>query len=176
VEWHISPIKRKLDECGYETHRFHPLGNGWGDITANTHKLAVEAGEYSQQGREVFLIGHSMGGLIAKEATDVVDVQGIVTIATPHRGTQLAMLAPWSESARQMTPGSEYIKGNMAFPTMCPMLNIACRYDELVVPRGNAVHPSADFVEWMTHDHLTVMFSRKVANVIVNYLKSWTFT
>ena len=174
LEWNISPIKRKLDECGYETHRLKAPKNGWGDIHESAYILAVKAGEYVQQGREVFLIGHSMGGLIAKEAQDYVDIDGVVTIGTPHQGTITAGLAPWSESARQMKRGSEYLTQVNYSPSMSPMLCVACKYDELIIPRDSAVHPHADYVEWVNHTHISCIFSRKVAHLIVNYLKSWT--
>jgi pimeloyl-ACP methyl ester carboxylesterase len=174
LEWHISPIKHKLDECGYETRRFNPRRFGIDCMVDAAQTLAVFVERFTQEGRPVYLIGHSMGGLVAKYTGDLTRIDGVVTIASPHCGTVLAHLAPWSESARQMCPNHPFIDNNKIFPSMSPMLSIACRFDELVIPRSSAVHPASDHVEWVNHNHVSVMFSRRIANMIVNYLKSWT--
>jgi len=61
----------------------------------------------------VHLIGHSMGGLVVREAVHHRGLAGpastAVTIATPHSGTRLARLVP-GPSARQMRPGSAFLK------------------------------------------------------------------
>lgn len=175
-EWELSPMKHKLDECGFETVKFDAWQNGLCEIEINRDRLCLLASEYIRDGREVYYIGHSLGGLIAKEAQDLVDINGLITIGTPHKGTATAQLASgWlSKSAAQMKIGSQYVKANMEQPSMCPMVCIACRFDILIVPPQNAVHPHADHVEWVNHTHLSVMFSRKVANIVVNYLKAWT--
>lgn len=176
IEWELSPIKLALQANDFETVRFNPHRGGRGNIHNSSKWLAVESAQYLEMGRKVFYIGHSMGGLVAKEAADIIDPHGIVSIGTPHRGTWAANLAPpwFSTSAKQMRVGSEYIQQHMELPTMCPMLNIVCAYDELIIPRTHAIHPAADHVEWVNHNHLSVIFSQKIADMIVNYLKGWT--
>ena len=60
----------------------------------------------------VHLIGHSMGGLVVREAVQHRGLAGLavtaVTIATPHTGTRLARFVP-GPSARQMRPGSAFL-------------------------------------------------------------------
>lgn len=60
----------------------------------------------------VHLIGHSMGGLVVRDAVQHRGLQGLattaVTIATPHSGTGLARFVP-GPSARQMLPGSAFL-------------------------------------------------------------------
>jgi triacylglycerol esterase/lipase EstA (alpha/beta hydrolase family) len=62
----------------------------------------------------VHLIGHSMGGLVVREAVQNRGLGGpartAVTIATPHSGTKLARLVP-GPAARQMRPGSAFLAG-----------------------------------------------------------------
>lgn len=61
----------------------------------------------------VHLIGHSMGGLVVREAVQHRGLAGLattaVTIATPHSGTRLARFVP-GPSARQMRPGSAFLE------------------------------------------------------------------
>lgn len=60
----------------------------------------------------VHLIGHSMGGLVVRDAVahrglaDLADTA--VTIATPYAGARLARFVP-GPAARQMRPGSEFL-------------------------------------------------------------------
>lgn len=60
----------------------------------------------------VHLIGHSMGGLVVRDAVLHRGLRGLtntaVTIATPHSGTGLARLVP-GPAARQMRPGSSFL-------------------------------------------------------------------
>ena len=47
-------------------------------------------------GRQIYLVGHSRGGLIARQyllQEDPADVMGLVTICSPHAGTQMAQYA-----------------------------------------------------------------------------------
>ena len=166
-------IKKLLKLNGFDVAHFIQKHNGWGDITENAKNLAAMVNTIQLTGRKVFVLGHSLGGLIAKKAQDQCVPHAIATIATPHEGTWMAKLAPWSTSARQMQPGSDFIANNN-MPSWCPMLNIGCRFDEVVIPHDSMVHQHADKVEWVNHTHITVMFSLKTTLKIVEYFKSFT--
>lgn len=60
----------------------------------------------------VHLIGHSLGGLVVRDAVQLRGLAGraatVVTIATPHQGSNLARLVP-GPAARQMRPGSAFL-------------------------------------------------------------------
>ncbi len=60
----------------------------------------------------VHLVGHSMGGLVVRDAVQNRGLAGLaktaVTIATPHSGTKLARFVP-GPAARQMRPGSTFL-------------------------------------------------------------------
>jgi pimeloyl-ACP methyl ester carboxylesterase len=60
----------------------------------------------------VHLVGHSLGGLVVREAIQRRGLAGVastaVTIAAPHAGANLARFVP-GPAARQMCPGSEYL-------------------------------------------------------------------
>lgn len=61
---------------------------------------------------EVYLIGHSMGGIILRQYLDTYPnpkmVAGVMTLASPHHGTKLAYLGR-GVCSRQLSPGSEYL-------------------------------------------------------------------
>ena len=175
VEWKLSPIPARLRYAGFVVRRHHQPANGWGNISTNAAILAESIRKEKERGRQVFVIGHSMGGLVGRE-TDAwgwKNIDGLVTIGTPHRGTIVAHLGRlFSQSCRQMLPKSKFIANHSGWPTMYPQLNIACKFDLAVIPGINAVHPLADEVEWVNHGHLSVIYSKKVADRVVEFLTS----
>jgi pimeloyl-ACP methyl ester carboxylesterase len=62
----------------------------------------------------VHLVGHSLGGLVVRDAVQQRGLAGLaltaVTIATPHTGAALARFVP-GPAARQMRPGSTFLAG-----------------------------------------------------------------
>ncbi|GGX67327.1 esterase/lipase family protein [Streptomyces anandii] len=64
--------------------------------------------------RQVDVVGHSLGGLIARYYVQRLGgdlrVRTLVTLGTPHAGTRVAPLANAHPIVRQMRPGSELIE------------------------------------------------------------------
>ncbi|MFF4184570.1 esterase/lipase family protein [Streptomyces sp. NPDC001691] len=64
--------------------------------------------------REVDIVGHSLGGLIARYYVQRLGgdlrVRTLVTLGTPHSGTRSAQLAHAHPILRQMCPGSELVE------------------------------------------------------------------
>ncbi|WP_020135718.1 lipase family alpha/beta hydrolase [Streptomyces sp. 351MFTsu5.1] len=64
--------------------------------------------------RQVDVVGHSLGGLIARYYVQRlggdVRVRTLVTLGTPHSGTRVAPLANAHPIVRQMRPGSELLE------------------------------------------------------------------
>ncbi|MFG3018217.1 esterase/lipase family protein [Streptomyces sp. NPDC048254] len=64
--------------------------------------------------RRVDIVGHSLGGLIARYYVQRLGgdyrVRTLVTLGTPHSGTRVAPLADAHPIVRQMRPGSEVIE------------------------------------------------------------------
>ncbi|MFG3658204.1 esterase/lipase family protein [Streptomyces sp. NPDC047706] len=70
--------------------------------------------------RQVDIVGHSLGGLIARyyvqRLAGDTRVRTLVTLGTPHSGTRVAPLANAHPIVRQMRPGSAVIE-DLALPT-----------------------------------------------------------
>ena len=99
----------------------------------------------------IHLVGHSMGGLIARYYVQCLGgdarVHTLVTLGTPHSGTRAAALVPHG-LARQLRPGSDLMR-ELAEPApgcRTRVLSVWSDLDQLMVPRRNArvEHPDLD--------------------------------
>ncbi len=112
-----------------------------------------------------------MGGLVATAADRMFPLESITTIGTPHGGTIFAKMGFFSTSARQMALGSEFIKENWATSTNGRLYSIGCKLDEVCRPLETAIHPHSERSAWFRHNHLSVVYSGKVADSIVDFCR-----
>lgn len=72
-----------------------------GDIIRNGELLSrmIQSAKENHGARKVILVGFSLGGVICREYTTSVnydkDVKRLITISSPHRGTEFAILSEW---------------------------------------------------------------------------------
>ncbi len=174
IEWKLSPIYQKLRECGMETKIWRNCNAGLVDIEHNADCLIEyiidKQFKFDKRPDHIFLIGHSLGGLVAKYTAKYVGVDGVITIGTPHLGVHTArLMAPWSKSASQMVPGSELLN-NLNSDRVTNLYSIACKYDGIVRPIKNSISPMSSKQDVVRCSHLTVLFSREVANKISDFI------
>ena len=106
-----------------------------------------------------WLIGHSIGGMIARHAVQFGDIGdrigGLLTIGAPHRGTSSAAvglvlgLGLLSRAPMDITPFSGLVRrmNRAPWPTDLPLVSIVSRSDMLCRPRaGNARAEGATMV------------------------------
>ena len=122
----------------------------YGLLTHNIPQAAVHLGEAIEElaattGYErVHVIGHSLGGLIARYYVQRLGgdrhVHTLITLGTPHQGTQLAWAAPLLPLVRQLAPNSSLIQ-ELAEPAAECRTRFLAFYsdiDHLIVPSRNA--------------------------------------
>jgi pimeloyl-ACP methyl ester carboxylesterase len=142
----FSVLRRTLRRRGYgriSTINYSPL-------TSDIRRAAADFGKHvericAQTGYEqVFVVGHSLGGIIARY---YVQCQGgdrrvhtLVTLGSPHSGTWLARLAPLVRVARQLQPGSELMRELAGPASECRTRFVAIysNRDEVVLPNRSA--------------------------------------
>lgn len=141
-DWLWWPMASRFETLGYDTLRCSYTKNGFDDIEESAEAALVLIDGVAQYYDHVTFIGHSMGGLTGRYAIQVLGapVNSYVSLGSPHRGSRLAWLAPWSRSAVQMRPGSDFLGQLDAceWPDEVPALGVQARFEEIVLPRASA--------------------------------------
>ncbi|MBP6994780.1 MAG: alpha/beta fold hydrolase [Phycicoccus sp.] len=146
-------LKRGLSRRGFGSIFAMNYSIFTSDIRVAALELAGEVERIVEEtGYErIHVIGHSLGGLIARYYVTRLGgdsrVHTLVTLGTPHQGTYMAYLWP-TAVARQMRPGSGFIE-ELAEPVPRCQTRFLCYWsdaDELVFPQRNAelIHPDLD--------------------------------
>lgn len=154
-------------------------------LTADVRRAAADLGTeverlVEETGYErIHVIGHSLGGLIARYYVQRLGgderVDTLVTLGTPHQGTYVAY--GWrSGLTRQLRPGSPLIAELDAPVTQCRTRFVAYRsdIDQLVVPQRNAGlhHPDLHVHNIELHGvgHMSLPITRSVVHGISSTL------
>jgi pimeloyl-ACP methyl ester carboxylesterase len=179
-------LSRYLSSAGFR--RVHALN--YNPLTADIPTLAARCAERAEELKEHFgvdrvhVVGHSLGGIIARYAVQLLDLEGVgvcVTIASPHGGVRLAQygspMAAVSPLATglQLRPQSSVMRALRTVVRPLPTRFIAYYSNlDLVVPARRAMirepelHATNILVK--DHGHLSIMWSRRLATSIVDQL------
>lgn len=162
----------------------HVSGFNYSPFRAPIGALAERLGRYVDEVRDatgspvVHLVGHSLGGLVARSyiqdhgGADVVD--RCVTVGTPHLGT-FAAYCGVGPAARDMRPGSAflYALSDGFRPGAVAHLNIYSDNDVLIVPASSARLPeTAGVVNVAVRDvgHASMLIARQTTEYIGDFL------
>jgi triacylglycerol esterase/lipase EstA (alpha/beta hydrolase family) len=109
-----GPLRAALADAGFGCL----VAVRYNAFRADIHQVADWLVEQAQRSMDasgtgsVHLVGHSLGGLVVRDAVQHRGLAGLartaVTIATPHTGAALARYVP-GPAARQMRPGSTFL-------------------------------------------------------------------
>ena len=141
---------------------------GMGQRVYKTVMDLVEPIVYTAAAYEnVWLIGHSMGGLIVNSLAHYIPAtKAIVTLGTPHRGTYLAKMG-LTGSMKDMATGSDFLRLYQPKKDL-PQLNVGGRFEELVIPHSSAFLDHAQHLTVNTN-HIGLALSRFVATAIEEF-------
>jgi triacylglycerol lipase len=103
-----------LTKEGWQVHRFDLKPN---NATVGLDQLALQIDNYVKnnfsENQPFDLVGFSMGGLISRyyiqRLGGIERVQRFITISSPHNGTLMAHLLPFT-GCQQMRPNSEFLR------------------------------------------------------------------
>jgi pimeloyl-ACP methyl ester carboxylesterase len=152
------------------------------DVRSAARMLAAEVERLCERGghERVHVIGHSLGGLIARYYVQRLGgdarVHTLVTLGTPHHGTLVAMLPLPHPVMRQLRPGSDLLT-ELAEPAPgCATRFVALHsdLDELVIPTGNArlAHPDlrTSNIPVRAVGHVSLPLHRRVVSEVCRVL------
>jgi triacylglycerol esterase/lipase EstA (alpha/beta hydrolase family) len=145
----------------------------FGGIEGLTVQLAdrVEAICAATGAARVTLVGHSMGGLVARaymRQHGAGRVAKIVALGTPQHGSLQACFMH-GRSVRQMRPGStwlEELNQDEQTPPPAPIVSVMSWHDDLVAPQYSALLANARTVSFAGLGHLAMGFSPRILEVL----------
>ncbi len=132
------------------------------------HSLNVE---------RVHLVGHSMGGIIARNYLQLRGgenkVERCVFLGTPHAGSKLTPFA-LSPLSNALVPNSEFLKRLAAAPVppKTKLFNIYSSKDNMVVPANSAHLDGVDNIILDRIGHTGLLYRRKAIEAVATALKS----
>ncbi len=118
------------------------------DVRVSARRVHLELERLAADARFAYVdvVGHSLGGLVATYLLKRLDrgrrVRRVITLATPHRGTPLALVAAlllgaFSRAIWQMIPGAPLLRElrRLPVPAGSQILALASTGDAVVPPR-----------------------------------------
>ena len=140
----FTMMRRGLRRRGFGCIRSFSYGPHTNDLRATAERFGAFIEDLVEEtgSDRVQVIGHSLGGLIARYYVQRLGgdarVQTLVTLGSPHQGTLAARLLP-NKLVRQLRPGSDVLN-ELAEPSSCTtrMLAFYSDVDQLIVPARNA--------------------------------------
>jgi pimeloyl-ACP methyl ester carboxylesterase len=154
------------------------------DVRSAAQSLADEVERVCEaSGQErVHVVGHSLGGLIARYYVQRMGgdarVHTLVTLGTPHNGTLAAMVPLPLQAIRQLRPGSDVLVELAGPAPACRTRFVAFHsdLDQLILPTANAmlVHPDLQVgnVPVRAVGHVSLTLNGQVAREICRVLRA----
>ncbi|MBA8793229.1 hypothetical protein FHX74_000823 [Friedmanniella endophytica] len=182
----FTSLERALRRRGFERLRFFDYGLLTTDVRATATRLGrVVEDLLARTGRDrIHVIGHSLGGLIARYYVQRLGgdahVHTLVTLGSPHQGTELAQVGRVLPLVRQLTPRSELIRELSEPAPGCRtrFLVFWSDLDQLMVPRRNArlAHPDLAVTNVAVRGvgHMSLTNNRTIAARIAESLANLT--
>lgn len=165
-----------LKKAGYQHIYSINLGSPFNSIDSYTQKVKKQIEEIGS--KEIILIGHSMGGLIATyydhHYAKPGEIKLIITLGSPMEGTRVASLG-YAKCTEEMLPGSALLKNLSIFTSTTPYLHVASETDSVINPWESALFKSSSSVNvnrqlFDSIGHLQFLFSKKIVDVIIAQL------
>ena len=147
----------------------------WKDIETLTERVAMLVDELRHQRgiEKVHLVGHSMGGVIARNYLQIRGgadkVDRCILLGTPNAGSKLVPFAV-SALAKILMPGSSFLTNlnEQPFPKNVHLTNIYSRHDNLVLPFESTILDDQNNVELTGIGHNALLYHPAAFRAILN--------
>ncbi|WP_305043034.1 esterase/lipase family protein [Geoalkalibacter sp.] len=170
-------VKRRLARAGLGPIHVMNLNTWRSDVEPLTERVAdkVDQLRMAHGVAQVDVIGHSMGGILARNFVQLrggaAKVRHCIGLATPHDGSRLAPFA-LTPLARVLMPGSDFLQRLAAAPRPAGVrfTNIYSRHDNLVIPAESALLENSSCIEVSGIGHSSLLLSRRVVDQLIAIL------
>jgi triacylglycerol lipase len=163
-------MRRRLSKFGLRT-----IAVNLEPLLASIDDLAQQLAEHIEKAcadngaDRVILLGHSMGGLVARTYLRRFGagarVAKVITLATPHHGSELARLA-FGACGKQLRPGNAWLAGlneSERGASCVPLVSLFTWQDNFVSPQDSPMLANATNIALTGLGHLSLLFSAAVA-------------
>jgi len=173
----LLPLQWRLQAAGYDrvisinTPPWHDL-----DTLLDTVAAAVAAALQHSASSQVVLVGHSMGGILARGYVQLrggaAHVAACVTLGAPHHGSKLAPFAV-TRLGRALLPDSALLKNinRQPLPAGLAWTSIYSRHDNIIVPADHARLDGANNIALTGVGHTAMLFAPSVAKAVIAALR-----
>lgn len=177
----MHPLVKRLKEKGWQaSHYRYP--SIWSQIDREGERLARSLDEcYRNSGVPTHLVGHSMGGIVARVAAEMIESDSIgklVLLCSPNRGSHIAgrienWIGRYIPMLKQMSDRKESFVNQLPSPSL-PFGIIAARGDLVVRPEDTEIEGAQDrmLVPGM---HSAVPWREDVADAVDHFLRFGSF-
>lgn len=157
------------DRCYAVAHR-----SVWGDVDASAARLSAVIDRVRQAcgAATVDLVAHGLGGLVARacvRARAGAGIARLVTIGTPHQGTEAFVGWTPDPMVAQARPGSPLLRRLAAddpVPALVDCISIYSHDDPLVLPSGNGYYPGAFNIEVHDLGHASMLRAPRLHTLV----------
>jgi triacylglycerol esterase/lipase EstA (alpha/beta hydrolase family) len=167
------PFRRYLSRSGIAPIYTLNYGPPLADIERFAAQLdaKIDAIRGATGAERVLLVGHSMGGLVARAYLRRFGgsrVAGLITLGTPHHGSVLAYLF-FGRSLAQLRPGNAWLAklNGREFAPGVPITSIWSRHDSMVAPQASSVLERAHNVALVGIAHNALLTNSEVRRRVV---------
>lgn len=175
--WVLMYIKKRMQKDGWDNVHTWSYIPPFKNIPYYAEQLKVKVDDILRKTdqNKIVLIGHSMGGLLARYYISHLQgkskVEKLITLGTPFQGTRLWSFTH-SPCGKDMRPGSDFFKNLKSIPADIKTLSIYSSFDEIVLPyqssklRGKNTRNK----EFDDLGHMRLIYSPKVYEEIRAFL------
>ncbi len=167
-------LRRRLEAAGWSvaTISLEPVYTRIDDYVEPLARR-IDAVLAESGAERVLLVGHSMGGLVARaylQRFGPARVARLVTLGTPHQGSRLAFIG-FGANARQMRPGSPWLQALANPAPRVDTLVLYSPHDNFVIPQARLLLPEARSQAIVGLGHLAMLYSPRVASALLAALE-----